>query len=63
LHPPQPHSHPHLPQKCIGLQANSEPEIFHAIRFGTVLENVAVKPETRQVHYASSALTENTRAR
>ncbi|KIY91223.1 phosphoenolpyruvate carboxykinase (ATP), partial [Monoraphidium neglectum] len=39
--------------KCIGLQANSEPEIFKAIRFGTVLENVVVKPETRQVHYAS----------
>ncbi|KAI8470807.1 MAG: phosphoenolpyruvate carboxykinase-domain-containing protein [Monoraphidium minutum] len=54
--------------KCIGLQANSEPEIFKAIRcagggFGTVLENVVVKPETRQVHYASSALTENTRAK
>jgi hypothetical protein len=29
--------------KCIGLQANSEPEIFKAIRFGSVLENVMVK--------------------
>ena len=33
-----------------------------APRFGSVLENVMVKPESRQVHYASSALTENTRA-
>ena len=48
--------------KCIGLQANSEPEIFKAIRFGSVLENVMVKPDTRTVHYASAALTENTRA-
>ncbi|KAI8462671.1 MAG: phosphoenolpyruvate carboxykinase, splice variant [Monoraphidium minutum] len=48
--------------KCIGLQANSEPEIFKAIRFGSVLENVMVKEATRQVHYASNALTENTRA-
>ncbi|KIZ05455.1 phosphoenolpyruvate carboxykinase (ATP) [Monoraphidium neglectum] len=48
--------------KCIGLQANSEPEIFKAIRFGAVLENVMVKGPSRQVHYASSALTENTRA-
>lgn len=31
-------------------------------RFGAVLENVMVKPESRQVHYASAALTENTRA-
>ncbi|KIY94569.1 phosphoenolpyruvate carboxykinase (ATP) [Monoraphidium neglectum] len=48
--------------KCINLQATSEPEIFKAIRFGSVLENVMVKADTRQVHYASSALTENTRA-
>ena len=32
------------------------------ISFGAILENVMVKPDTRQVHYASSALTENTRA-
>ncbi|KAI8464701.1 MAG: phosphoenolpyruvate carboxykinase, splice variant [Monoraphidium minutum] len=48
--------------KCINLQANSEPEIYKAIRFGAILENVMVKEATRQVHYASSALTENTRA-
>ena len=37
-------------------------EIFDAIRFGTVLENVVVDPATREVDYDDAALTENTRA-
>ncbi|GBF98755.1 phosphoenolpyruvate carboxykinase [Raphidocelis subcapitata] len=37
-------------------------ELALAHEFGAVLENVMVKPESRQVHYASAALTENTRA-
>jgi phosphoenolpyruvate carboxykinase (ATP) len=48
--------------KCINLSRESEPQIYDAIRFGSVLENVAVDPTTRQVDYASSAITENTRA-
>ena len=48
--------------KCIHLSAAKEPEIFNAIRFGTVLENVAYDPATRAVDFASSAITENTRA-
>ncbi|MEX2175897.1 MAG: phosphoenolpyruvate carboxykinase (ATP) [Pirellulaceae bacterium] len=48
--------------KCLGLSAEKEPEIFRAIRFGTVLENVVHDPKTRQVDYANSQLTENTRA-
>ncbi len=48
--------------KCIDLKAASEPQIHAAIRFGTVLENVVMDPETRQLDYASRALTENTRA-
>ncbi len=48
--------------KCIGLKEEREPEIFHAIRFGTVLENVDVNEENREVNYDSSVLTENTRA-
>jgi phosphoenolpyruvate carboxykinase (ATP) len=48
--------------KCIGLSAEKEPEIFHAVRFGTVLENCVIDPQTRQVDYADSRLTENTRA-
>lgn len=48
--------------KCINLSAEREPEIFGAIRFGTVLENVIVDPKTREVDYSDSQLTENTRA-
>lgn len=48
--------------KCINLSAEKEPDIFEAIRFGTVLENVVYDEETRVVDYDSAALTENTRA-
>ncbi len=47
--------------KVIDLSADAEPEIFHAIRFGSVLENVAFDPATRQVDYTDSSITENTR--
>ena len=48
--------------KCIGLQEDEEPEIFRALRFGSVLENVVYDPQTRDVDYMSSDITENTRA-
>ena len=48
--------------KCIRLSAEHEPQIFSAIRFGSVLENVVVDPNTRVPDYNSDALTENTRA-
>jgi len=47
--------------KCIGLSAEKEPEIFNAIRFGSVLENVVFDPNSRVVDYDDSTLTENTR--
>jgi phosphoenolpyruvate carboxykinase (ATP) len=47
--------------KAIDLSAEKEPEIFGAIKFGSVLENVAFNPVTRAVNYADSTLTENTR--
>jgi phosphoenolpyruvate carboxykinase (ATP) len=48
--------------KCIHLSPEREPEIHGAIRFGTVLENVIVHPQTREVDFSSAHLTENTRA-
>lgn len=48
--------------KCIHLSSLEEPEIYQAIRFGTVLENVVYEQATRQVDFESSLVTENTRA-
>lgn len=48
--------------KTIGLDREKEPQIWDAIRFGAVLENVDVDPATREVDFASSRHTENTRA-
>ncbi|KML04460.1 phosphoenolpyruvate carboxykinase (ATP) [Rossellomorea marisflavi] len=48
--------------KCIGLTREKEPQIFDAIRFGSVLENVAVDEDTRASDYEDASMTENTRA-
>ncbi|QDV38414.1 phosphoenolpyruvate carboxykinase (ATP) [Tautonia plasticadhaerens] len=48
--------------KCIRLDRTNEPEIYGAIRFGTVLENVVLDPETRACRFDDASLTENTRA-
>ncbi len=49
--------------KTIRLSAEGEPLIWGASqRFGAVLENVVVDPETRAVDWDSDEITENTRA-
>ena len=47
--------------KCIKLSKEGEPEIWNAIRFGSVLENVVLDEETRVPDYDSAAKAENTR--
>ncbi len=48
--------------KCIRLSRENEPQIWNAIRFGTVLENVAMDSATRLLDFNSDEVTENTRA-
>jgi phosphoenolpyruvate carboxykinase (ATP) len=49
--------------KTIRLSAEAEPQIYSTTRrFGTVLENVVVDPETRQLNLDDDRFTENTRA-
>ncbi|MEM8964221.1 MAG: phosphoenolpyruvate carboxykinase (ATP), partial [Acidobacteriota bacterium] len=48
--------------KAIDLSAEREPEIFGAIRFGTVLENVVYDKDSRLVDYGDTSITQNTRA-
>jgi phosphoenolpyruvate carboxykinase (ATP) len=46
--------------KAINLSPESEPEIFQALRFGAVLENVVLEDD-RTVDFADTSITENTR--
>ena len=46
--------------KCINLSKEHEPEIYGAIKFGSVVENVVVN-EKREPDYTDKSLTENTR--
>ena len=47
--------------KCINLSAENEPDIYNAIKFGSLVENVVMDPETREFDFADGSLTENTR--
>ncbi|HYK75606.1 MAG TPA: phosphoenolpyruvate carboxykinase (ATP) [Daejeonella sp.] len=47
--------------KCVDLTAEKEPQIFGAIKFGALLENIHYLPGTRSVDFSNIAKTENTR--
>lgn len=47
--------------KCAGLSEQGEPQIFQAIRFGALLENINYFPGTRVPDYDDISKTENTR--
>ncbi len=48
--------------KTIRLSEEHEPQIWSALRFGSLLENVILDPDTRIPDYDDGSLTENTRA-
>ena len=47
--------------KCINLSAESEPEIYGAIKFGALVENVVMDPETREFDFYDDSLAVNSR--
>jgi phosphoenolpyruvate carboxykinase (ATP) len=47
--------------KCIDLTAEKEPQIFNAIKFGSLLENINFIKGTRTVNFSNIDKTENTR--
>ncbi|MFD2915666.1 phosphoenolpyruvate carboxykinase (ATP) [Psychroserpens luteus] len=48
--------------KCVNLSEEKEPQIFSAVRFGTLLENVRFYEGSDIVDYDNIQVTENTRA-
>lgn len=47
--------------KCINLSPEGEPEIYNAIKFGALVENVVMDPETREFDFDDSSLAVNSR--
>lgn len=47
--------------KCVDLTAEKEPQIFNAIKFGSLLENINYYPGTKTVDFSNIEKTENTR--
>ena len=48
--------------KCVNLSKEKEPQIFDAVRFGSLLENTRCHANTSTVDYDNISVTENTRA-
>lgn len=47
--------------KCINLSREGEPEIYNAIRFGALVENVVMDENTRELDFFDDSLAVNTR--
>lgn len=47
--------------KCIDLTEESEPEIYRAIKFGAIAENVIIDDMTHEPDYSNGQITDNTR--
>ncbi len=47
--------------KCINLSQENEPQIWDAIRFGALVENVVIDENARTLDYDDGSITENTR--
>jgi phosphoenolpyruvate carboxykinase (ATP) len=47
--------------KCVDLTEEKEPQIYNAIKFGSLLENTNYFEGTRQVDFSNIEKTENTR--
>ena len=47
--------------KTINLSKENEPDIWNAVRFGAVCENVVLFEDTRIIDFADGSITENTR--
>ncbi len=47
--------------KCINLSKENEPQIYGAIRFGALVENVVMDEETRELDFDDGSVAENTR--
>src|SRR5690349_6000086 len=49
--------------KTVNLSPEGEPEIYQATQcFGTILENVVLREDTKDIDFADTSITENTRA-
>ncbi len=47
--------------KCINLSKEREPDIYNAIKFGALVENVVMDPDTREFDFDDASLAENSR--
>lgn len=47
--------------KCINLTQEQEPQIYDAIKFGALLENIVFKEDSSEPDYSDKSKTENTR--